>query len=615
VRVDGASAPLTAELDPRARLKRYLSAFRRRWYLVLLPVLVGAALGWVTAPSSSVEVNDLGVPVPSTTYHKASHVLIEESRADPTGATMGVNLSQAAYLVNTGEVPARVAEELGLDVDEVEDSLIGLPRAEVSSIEVQAIGTDAEDTVALADSAAAHLLVVLQTQAEVDAAEARDEVVARIEELDQQLSDLNRQIAADPPDRTQLEAQQRSASNQYSLVYEQLQALAAQPPPSAGLTTLEGAKAEEISEAEFDDIEDTIQEGAAYVTGAAATTTEARSDSDEESEGVGAPTRAALGGIVGLGLGAGLVLLLDRFDGRLRRREDVETVTGLTVVAEIPPLNRKQQRSLEVVTVAQPRSRSAEAYRVVRGAVLFGLGDERPADGGAIVLMVTSANPGEGKTTTAANLAAVLAEGGFSVLVVNCDFRRPQVHRYLLETPEEVREVDGGFDATVRPRATRIPGVRLVTGLGEFDDEVNPLEIVALQRKVVERARSHVDVIVLDTAPFLATNDASELLQLTDQVLVVVRSGKTTAEAAHRTSEILERFDAPTLGVVFNDSDESHAAQYYYGYGESGSRSRERSRPDDRSESASPEPPADPPGPAAIDLDEVPEPAARWSER
>ncbi len=319
-----------------------------------------------------------------------------------------------------------------------------------------------------------------------------------------------------------------------------------------------------------------------------------------------------MGGIVGLGLGAGLVLLLDRFDGRLRRRDDVESATGLTVVAEIPPLNRKQQRSLEVVTVAQPRSRSAEAYRVVRGAVLFGLGGERPADGGAIVLMVTSANPGEGKTTTAANLAAVLAEGGFSVLVVNCDFRRPQVHRYLLESPDEVRPPTSGLDVAVRPRPTRIPGVRLVTGLGEDDDEVNPLEIVALQRKVIERARAHVDVIVLDTAPFLATNDASELLQLTDQVLMVVRSGKTTAEAAHRTSEILERFDAPTLGVVFNDSAESHAAQYYYGYGESGTRTRERSAPDDRTDGP---PPAAPVDSADIDLNDVREPAARWSER
>jgi Mrp family chromosome partitioning ATPase len=608
VRVDGAPAAPTGDLDPRARLKRYLSAFRRRWYLVLLPALVGAALGFLTTPSSAVEIDDRGIPLPTTEYFKAAHVLIEDSQAvDPTGTAAGVNLSQAAYLVNTGEVPARVAEELGIDVDEVEDSLIGLPRAEVASIEVLAADTDGDRAVAMADSAASHLLEVLQAQAETDAATARDEVVDRLDALDAQLNQLNAQIAQDPPNRTQLEAQQRSVSNQYALVYEQFQALANQPPPTAGLTTLEVAKAEEIPEAEYDDIKETIREGAPYVTGAAATTTEPRSDSGDAGEGVGAVTRGVLGGIVGLGLGVGLVLLLDRFDGRLRRRDDVENVTGLTVVAEIPPLNRKQQRSLEVVAVAQPRSRSAEAYRVVRGAVLFGLGGERPADGGAIVLMVTSANPGEGKTTTAANLAAVLAEGGFSVLVVNCDFRRPQVHRYLLEAPEEVRLPAAGLDATVRPRPTRIPGVRLVTGLGEDDDDVNPLEIVALQRKVIEKARAHVDVIVLDTAPFLATNDASELLQLTDQVLMVVRSGKTTAEAAHRTSEILERFDAPTLGVVFNDSAESHAAQYYYGYGESGTRTRERA-----SEEA-PAAPVEPPD--AIDLGDVAEPAARWSDR
>lgn len=587
MRVDSAAVGPTDELDPRARLRRYVSAVRRRWWLILVPALIGAALGWFTAPESTAVVNDLGVPLPRTTYYKASHVLIQDSAsaADPSGMQPQVNLSQAAYLVNTGEVPVRVAADLGVDVDDVEDSLLGLPRSEVSSVEVQAVGTDAEDVVVLADSAAAHLLVVLQAQADADATQTRDTIVARLDELDTQISDLTQQIATNPPNVDQLEAQQRSLSNQYALAYEQFSALANQPPPTAGLSTLEAASPDEISEAEYDAIRQTIREGATYVTGAVTTTTEASGGRGGDSSGMGAPTRAALGGIVGFAAGLGLVLLLDRFDGRLRRREDVESVTGLTVVAEIPPLNRKQQRGHDVVTVTQPRSRSAEAYRVVRGAVLFGLGEERPADGGAIVLMVTSANPGEGKTTTAANLAAVLAEGGFSVLAVNCDFRRPQVHRYLLEAPDEV-EGTRSIDTAGRPRPTRIPGVSLVTGVGEGDDEVNPLEIVAEQRRIITKARAHVDVIVLDTAPFLATNDASELLPLVDQILVVVRAGKTSAESAHRTAEVLERFDAPVLGVVFNDSAESHAAQYYYGYGESGSsRTRERPRPADQAAS------------------------------
>lgn len=166
-----------------------------------------------------------------------------------------------------------------------------------------------------------------------------------------------------------------------------------------------------------------------------------------------------------------------------------------------------------------------------------------------------------------ANLAAVLAEGGLNVLVVNCDFRRPRIHDFLLD--DRLPDEDPGNLGVLRPRPTRIPGVRLVTGIGENQSDVNPLEVVAQQRRVIEMALPHLDVILLDTAPFLATNDASELLPLTDQVLLVVRSGTTTAEVAHRTAEIMERFAAPVLGVVFNGSDEAHGAQYYYyGYGE-----------------------------------------------
>ena len=93
------------------------------------------------------------------------------------------------------------------------------------------------------------------------------------------------------------------------------------------------------------------------------------------------------------------------------------------------------------------------------------------------------------------------------------------------------------------------------------------------------------DVILLDTAPFLTTNDASELLPETDHVIVVVRAGKTRRLAARRTAEVLERFDAPVLGIVLNDSQESTAAQYYYSYYLDGSGSRRSSRDDERADS------------------------------
>lgn len=574
MRVDNASVGASPfdSLETVNRFKGYLSALRRRWFLVAIPLVVGAALGWLSTPSAPTVPGVPGDVISGPTYYRAAHVLIDEGQGSTDGSGVVVNLPQAAYLVNTGEVPKRVADKLGISVDDVSSSMIGLPRAQVSSVEVQAVGTDQKKVVTMADTAAGELLAVLEAQAKSDADAERDRILAQIDKLDGEINALNTQIAANPPDVAQLEAQQRSLTNQYSLVYEQFSQLANRPTPTAGLTSLEGAKPVEITKAEYKRTKDTIREGADYVTGATPATTVPSDggDSLEPSPGAGAATRAAFGGVVGFGFGAALVLLLDRFDSRLRRRADVETVTGLSVLAEIPPLTRHQQSAREVVAHTEHRSRAAEAYRVVRGAMLFDLSARKGArrdPNGATVVMVTSSNPAEGKTTTVANLAAVLAEGGFRVLVINCDFRRPQVQHYLLAGPSghngatsEVARV-----GSVVVTDTIIDRVRLVSGLGENDPDANPLDVLAMQRKVIQATRSSFDMILLDTAPLLTTNDASELLSETDQVLLVVRAGKTKVEAARRVVDVLDRFNAPVIGVVMNDSTEAQTAQYYYG--------------------------------------------------
>jgi capsular exopolysaccharide synthesis family protein len=582
VRVDTGSpaAPSSDDLDARAQLKRYLQALRRKWYLLVVFTVVGAGLGWVSAPSSSsTEILN------RTRYYEAVHTIIRSNAGASQGGTTVAyqpTLPQAAYLVGTGDVPTEVARQLDLEVGDVEGSVVGIPRNEVSSIEVKAIGTDRERVVTLADTSAEVLITQLDQQAQVDFETARNEVVSRLDRLDGEVNAINLQLINDP-DSPQLIAQQRSLAQQYSLAYEQFTQLANQPLPSANLSSLQPAKAEEISESDFEKVKDDIAAGLPYVTGVAVSVPEGgRGGTGAPGQGAPAPTRAALGGMVGLGLAVGLVLALDRFDNRLRHRADVEAATGLPVLAEIPPLSRHQQHALEVVAHTQHRSRSAEAYRVVRSALLFAVEtDEVPRpEGQALVVMITSANPEEGKTTTVANMAAVLAEGGFRVLVINCDFRRPRVHKYLVAETDQRQDQPSAADPANATRVavstTAIDRVKLITGVGEHDPDANPLDVVAMQRKVIQMARGRYDVILLDTAPFLTTNDASELLSETDEVLVVVRAGKTRRLAARRTAEILERFEAPVLGVIMNDSDETPAAQYYYTYYLDGSGKKKR---------------------------------------
>ncbi|MEO6630029.1 MAG: AAA family ATPase [Aquihabitans sp.] len=583
MRVDTGSpaAPSANDLDALGQLKRYAQALRRKWYVLVLFTVLGAGLGWISAPSTSTSAI-----LNRTRYYEAVHTIIRgDTNAQANTGTYQPSLPQAAYRVGAGDVPAAVAKSLGLKVSDVEGSVVGIPRNEVSSIEVKAIGTDPQLAVKLADTAASQLLTQLDREATTNFEESRNEIVTRLDRLESELNALNLQLIDDPTS-AKLVAQQRSISQQYSLAYEQFTQLANQPAPSANLSSLQPAKAAEISSSAFQETKDQIANGLPYVTGAVAAADDgsASRDAAGPSTGASAPTRGVLGAIVGLGLAVGLILGLDRFDNRLRHRDDVEAATGLPVLAEIPPLSRHQQNALEVVAHTQHRSRAAEAYRVVRSALLFAVDAEaevqpRP-DGEALVVMITSANPEEGKTTTVANLAAVLAEGGFEVLVINCDFRRPRVHKYLLADQTEREKPLAGDSSTpgrIVISRTAIDRVKLITGIGEHDPNANPLDVVARQRKAVQAARTRFDVILLDTAPFLTTNDASELLSESDQVLMVVRAGKTRRLAAKRTAEILERFEAPALGVVMNDSDETPAAQYYYNYYLDGAGKKKRS--------------------------------------
>jgi Mrp family chromosome partitioning ATPase len=620
VQIDNGSAPATGVVTIEApgadanQIRRYLRAVKRRWPILIAFAFVGALLGWVTTPDAQ------GALVADKTFYQATNTLILDS-GSPAGSESGsrdasINLEQAAFLANKGEVSVRVAEKLGLDPAQVSSNVIAQALGGVSSIQVTAIGSTPDATVTLSDTTATELAQYLSDSATQSYQAQRDDVLKKLDEIKAQQADLQGQIVRNSS--PELQAQLDSTVNQYRTTYEQFQQLAAQGQPGAGLKTIQAATPIAISRADYNAIRSQIVATPELTASAAtpATTTAPRSTS-ASSKPPSPGLRAIAGGILGLILGLVLAMVLDRYDSRLRQREDVEAATNLPVLAEIPPLTKEQQHSTEIVALTNRRSRAAEAYRVVRTALIFAhmAGDEQatpfavgpPSNGspgkngsnrdngsngsngssrkralgtnaGAVaggplngqVIMVTSPGPDEGKTTTVANLAAVLAEGGSSVLVINCDFRRPRIGKYLLEgeTADALADQMGDIAATGQVKAvgTRIPRVRLVTGIGEGDHDANPIEIVGVQRRLIGFARQHYDVVLLDTAPFLTTNDASDLLVDTDTVLMVARCGKTRRESARRAGELLGRLEAPVLGVIFTDSADAPSTDYYYHY-------------------------------------------------
>jgi capsular exopolysaccharide synthesis family protein len=227
----------------------------------------------------------------------------------------------------------------------------------------------------------------------------------------------------------------------------------------------------------------------------------------------------------------------------------------MAVLAEVPSLSSAQQRQAGILSASAPLSRTAEAYRAVRSSLMFQRATDtrhhEPDD--ALVILVGSAGPKEGKTTTSANLATMFAETGQRVLAINCDFRRPSLHQFF-ELPNEPRRV---FE-------TQVPGLWVVTDVTSGPSGANPAFVVEEQRRLVASARKRFDVIILDTAPMLTTNDATEIMTSADLAVVVCRSGVTTVDGAHRTRELLSRIAAPVSGVVLLGSEASPNDYYYY---------------------------------------------------
>ncbi|MFD9124118.1 tyrosine-protein kinase family protein [Kitasatospora sp. NPDC059571] len=273
--------------------------------------------------------------------------------------------------------------------------------------------------------------------------------------------------------------------------------------------------------------------------------------------------RLALAVVLGLALGIVAALMLSRMDTRLRTRNATEEAFNLPVIGEIPELSRRLRRLRGPLVVARPSDPAAEAFRSLRSTLLL-TGPEslsvRPAGGEpggrarrepAPVILVMSGRSGDGRTTTVANLAAALAETGRTVLVLDCDFRHPQAHAHfgVGDGPGMAELLSGeqlpALDDLIR--TTGVEGVSLITG---GNTTAYPAALVLRAGEVLRRARRHADVVLIDTSPLLHANDAYDLVQHADAVLVTALAGNVTPEQADRVSELLARTGVPVAGVA-----------------------------------------------------------------
>ena len=292
-----------------------------------------------------------------------------------------------------------------------------------------------------------------------------------------------------------------------------------------------------------------------------------------------------LGMIIGLGLGIGLTFLLESMDNSVRTIEDLERL-GIPVLGSIPLIdeedaakrvktlpknsqNGKADSAESRKTVARlishfaPKSPISEAYRTFRTNIQY-----TKTDATLKTLLVTSPGPGEGKSTTIANLAITLSQSGNRVLLVDADLRRPVLHSIF---------------GTDRSRGL----TNVLVGKMEIDDVVQKTEIENLflmpcgtlppnpsellgsssMEKVIEALKDRFDVILFDSPPIIAVTDAAVLGSKVDGLVVVVKSGQTFRDATQRAKALINNVKIPVLGALLNGVRiESMYGSYYYYY-------------------------------------------------
>src|SRR4051812_21180325 len=267
----------------------------------------------------------------------------------------------------------------------------------------------------------------------------------------------------------------------------------------------------------------------------------------------------ALGAFLGLIVGTGWALVDDRLDDSLRGRDDLEETMGLPVLAAIPKVESwKDRDGVRLVTIQEPRSPSSEAYRTLRTNVMVAA-----ARNDVKTILLSSALEGEGKTTTAANLAVVLAQSGKRVVLVSADMRRPRLHEFFgLENNRGLAEIlSHKMPAWEGLQESGVENLWIFTS-GQVADA--PAELLSSDRMIdfISERRDVVDFIVVDSPPLLAVADGLELAARVDGVLYAA-DAHTPRSALKEARRQLEWVGARVLGAVLNGAPLVRASSYY----------------------------------------------------
>src|SRR5258708_3912185 len=279
--------------------------------------------------------------------------------------------------------------------------------------------------------------------------------------------------------------------------------------------------------------------------------------------------------VLGIISGVGLAFLLESMDNTVRTPEQAQAISGLASLGMIPLGSKATNRgatgkrlaltaskeAVETVTQIRPQSQMAESYRALRTSLLLSNLGPPPK-----VIMVTSARPQEGKTTTSINTAIVLAQKGVRVLLMDADLRRPSIHKTLGMGPRSGLSNVLTGSATLQQTIAISPILPNLFIMPAGTPPPNPAQFLPSSNipVLIVCLRELYDHIVIDTPPTLSVTDAVVLSPRADATILVIRSGQTTKPALRRARDILMQVNAHVAGVLLNAVDLTSPDYYYY---------------------------------------------------
>ena len=492
-------------------LRQYLQVLRRRWGVLALIVAVSSVSALVVSLrmtplyQATTQINITPFSGASAQSQSFLNLLTDPTLALQTDVT----------LIQSDAVLVPAAKKLGLASD---DALKAGITAQVVNgtqiIDVQAKSPQPAQAQAWADVVASSFIDFQHVQANTQVAAARAD-------LQQQIAQVQGQLAAPAPSDT------ASLTQQLNALQSELEGL-----PGAA----------------------TIINGGGVIVADATLPTVPVSPKKKQN--------VLLGAMVGLLLAIGLVLLIEALDDRFRTAEDVEARAGVPALGSVPYSRDLSKPGRAAAMLHQPNSAIGEAYRTLRTNLRF-LSVERPLR----TLLVTSSVKGEGKSTTAANLAAAFAVSGVRTILVSADLRRPSVHRFF-ELQNSVGLVDAVLPDVPLERllqANELPDLRLLAA-GRIPP--NPTEILGSARfaEVLHVLSSGADLVIIDSPPLLGVADASALASRVDGVVLVVNPGEVSKRSLEHAVGQLRKSGGRLLGTVLNSVGPGMVDGYGYDY-------------------------------------------------